>query len=182
MTRTILRKKNGHFCEVEIRLDKGRLSICGTEGRIERRAMAKKEALEYWRSYFEDNPEEIMSMNKRFNKRFTSSTGAAKFVLESDGDLHGIDVHAEDGNDILISESCGQICETITEWFPEVVPLMKWHLNDMHAECEHQEKRGETWNTHPDAKCPDCGYKLGSAWLKRDLPDEVIKLAETVAS
>jgi len=26
---------------------------------------------------------------------------------------------------------------------------------------------------------PDCGYKLGSAWLKRELPAEVVRWAQT---
>ena len=51
----------------------------------------------------------------------------------------------------------------------------KWHLNDMHAECEHQEAEGKTWKTHPEDICPVCGYKLGSAWQRREVPPEVIK-------
>lgn len=51
----------------------------------------------------------------------------------------------------------------------------RWHLNDMRAECEHQRARGETWNTHPMTVCPDCGYKLGSAWLHEDVPADVIE-------
>jgi len=50
----------------------------------------------------------------------------------------------------------------------------RWHLNDMRAECEHQRKRGETWQSHPSAVCPDCGYKLGHAWLKETVPTEVL--------
>lgn len=50
----------------------------------------------------------------------------------------------------------------------------RWHLNDMRSECAHQRLRGETWQTHPSAVCPDCGYRLGSAWLKEDVPPEVI--------
>lgn len=49
-----------------------------------------------------------------------------------------------------------------------------WHLNDMKAECEHQRARGETWKTHPEAICPDCGYKLGSAWLREEVPADVV--------
>lgn len=184
MNRKILRTNGKRFCEIEIRLENGRLSVCGTEGRIERRAAAKKEALEYWRTFFEDQPEEIYAMNKRCGTRFTSPTGAAKYVLEQDGDLHGLDVRSGgfDGRDVMIIESCGQIPETIREFFPELAPLLAWHLNDMHAECEHQEARGETWTSHPSAKCPDCGYVLGSAWLKRELPPEIVRLAETGAA
>ncbi len=54
----------------------------------------------------------------------------------------------------------------------------KWHLNDMKAECEHQESRGENWTTHPSAVCPDCGYKLGSAWTRREVPADVIEALE----
>jgi hypothetical protein len=55
--------------------------------------------------------------------------------------------------------------------FKQIMRLWeKFHLNDMHAECEHQERRGETWVSNPGAVCPDCGYKLGSAWTYRAIP------------
>jgi hypothetical protein len=50
-----------------------------------------------------------------------------------------------------------------------------WHLNDMQAACEHQRERGETWTTHPSAECPDCGYRLGSAWLFMEVPRDVVE-------
>jgi hypothetical protein len=28
----------------------------------------------------------------------------------------------------------------VAEWFPEIKPLIQWHLNDMHAGCEHQDQ------------------------------------------
>jgi ribosomal protein L37E len=43
--------------------------------------------------------------------------------------------------------SCGQITDYIKEFFPEVGPYLKWHLNDMKPDCEHQEKEG--WNKRP---------------------------------
>jgi len=49
-----------------------------------------------------------------------------------------------------------------------------WHLNDMRAECAHQRARGENWTSHPSAQCPDCGYKLGSAWLREEVPQEIL--------
>lgn len=177
MNRKILRTQGKRFCEIEISLENGRLSVCGTEGRIERRALAKKEALAYWTSYFEENPDEIIRLGRR------TASGAAKYVLTHDGELHGVDVHGPDtGAEVMITESCGQIPETIREFFPELAPLLKWHLNDMRAECEHQEARGETWKTHALAVCPDCGYTLGSKWLARELPPEIVRLAETGAA
>ena len=55
----------------------------------------------------------------------------------------------------------------------------KWHLNDMKAGCEHQELFG--WNDykkHPSEPCPICGYKYGSAWNKRELPQAIIDFLE----
>jgi len=179
MKREITRTKGDRFCTLEVELEDGRLSICGTEGRIERRATAKRQALDYWTSYFEENPGEIIAMGQRFGRQFRTAKGAARFVLETDGELHGIDVVGpSDGATIRVVESGGQIVETLSEFFPEVVPFLPYHLNDLHAECEHQEARGETYKTHPSAVCPDCGYKLGSAWLRRELPVDVVAWAE----
>jgi len=80
---------------------------------------------------------------------------------------------------------CGQILDHLTVdryapgWNAETLMRFhdiweRWHLNDMRAECEHQRKRGETWTSHPSAVCPDCGYTLGSAWLREELPSYVI--------
>ena len=74
----------------------------------------------------------------------------------------------------LWGHSWGQCVDAIVDFFPEMKPYMKWHLNHMHAECSHQRARGETWLTHSMAECPDCGYKLGSKWLKEELPAEVV--------
>lgn len=89
--------------------------------------------------------------------------------------------------------SCGQIDMSLepskiklaTGWTRELLLRFlavwkNWHLNDMTAECEHQRARGETWSTHPSAVCPDCGYKLGSAWLKREVPEDVISFLSSL--
>jgi hypothetical protein len=218
MKRKIRREKGGRWCEVEIEINDGRLSVCGSEGAITKLARAKKDAIEYWRGFFEDQPEEIFAMNKRCGTRYTSALGAAKYVVSVDGDLHGLDVHAQDGDKVYTTESCGQIRDDLAKWFPEVAPLLPWHMNDMKAGCEHQEAEGwaerpidpskptnaygkhypgqahDSWNmlvwVRADefeggllsAPCPTCGYKYGSAWLKRELPAEIIKLAETVCA
>jgi hypothetical protein len=218
MERKVTRKKDGRFCTLEIEIKDGRLSVCGTEGRIVKHAVAKKEALEYWRSYFDEEPGAIQEMNKRCGTRYTSSTGAAKYVISVDGELHGLDVVSSNGQEVLIVESCGQIRDTLLEWFPEVAPLFPWHLNDMKPGCEHQEAAGwdkrpidpskptnaygkffpgqqtDSWNMltwvsrkdHPEGllsePCPTCGYKYGTQWLRRELPIEIVKLAETVGA
>jgi hypothetical protein len=215
-SRKILRTRNSRFCEVQIKLEDGCLSVCGTEGRIIPDKVAKKEALAYWISFFEDNAGEIQAMNQRCGSRCITPRGAAKYVLANDGELHGLDVFREYNQHVYLVESCGQIRETIAEWFPQVVPLFDHHLNGLKAACEHQEAEGwdkrpidpakplnaygrhypgqrqDSWNMltwvrpdeHPGglltAPCPTCGYEYGTAWLKRELPAEIVKLAETV--
>jgi hypothetical protein len=46
-----------------------------------------------------------------------------------------------------ILESCGQIRETLSKWFPEVGPYLQYHLNDMRPGCQHQ--RAEGWDKRP---------------------------------
>ena len=59
----------------------------------------------------------------------------------------------------------------------------EWHLNDMNTECEHQKALGWTYKTHPSNPCPTCGYKLGTAWKRMEVPQEILtflkKLPET---
>lgn len=58
-----------------------------------------------------------------------------------------------------------------------------YHLNDMHSGCEHQEKLGwenDGYDKHPSEPCPVCGYKFGTAWNGRKVPDEVIKFLESL--
>lgn len=148
MKKKITRTKGDRFCtlEVEIRSreDEGpELSICGTAGRIISRAKGKREALAYWTSYFEESPGEIYELAKRFDKTFRTPKGAARFVLECDGELHGLDVVGHEGGDkLMICDSCGQIREELEAFFPEVAPYFKWHLNNLNAGCEHQDALG----------------------------------------
>jgi hypothetical protein len=139
MNRKITRTKDNRYCTVDIKITDGQLSICGEEGEIISPKTAKKMALEYWESYFEEMPSEIFSMNQRFGKKFTSAKGAAKFVIQSDGKYHGLDATVE-GDKVYILESCGQITDTISDFFPEVAPLLRFHMNHMRPGCEHQSK------------------------------------------
>lgn len=60
-------------------------------------------------------------------------------------------------------------------WYEFLEIWKTWHLNDTHAECVHQEERGETWEKNPSAVCPECGWKLGHGWSRREVPESVIK-------
>ena len=47
----------------------------------------------------------------------------------------------------------------------------KWHLNDLQSHCSHQDKAIKWDQVDP---CPLNGYKAGSAWLLKELPQEII--------
>ncbi len=190
MKRIEHKEKDGRWCDLEIELKDGRLSICGSEGRIITQTAGKREALEYWKGFFEESPAELGRMAIEYGKRTPLS--AARFVLQSDGDFHGLDVHRSDGKKLYITESCGQIRESLQEWFPESAQYFDWHLNDMKAgtvaqEAELEKHEWDHHGSHYDWACVrldeaglliDNGYKYGSAWLKRDLPADVIAWAE----
>jgi hypothetical protein len=61
-----------------------------------------------------------------------------------------------------------------------------WHLNDMRSGCEHQRAMGWTYEAHHSAAtfegeaCPVCGYRIGSGWLKEDLPIWVWKFLRSL--
>jgi hypothetical protein len=47
----------------------------------------------------------------------------------------------------------------------------EYHLNDMNSHCAHQDKAIKWDLVDP---CPITGYRAGSAWLVRELPESVI--------
>lgn len=71
-------------------------------------------------------------------------------------------------------------------WWGLLEIWKKRHLNDMQAACEHQRALGWKYDTHHDLTtgegeaCPTCGYKIGSQWLKSDIPMEVIAFLESL--
>lgn len=106
-----------------------------------------------------------------------------------------ITIEIEDGNLSIVgntAHSCGQCGELLLNmsslnegWTGILAKALydvwkRWHLNNIRAECSHQRELGWTWLTHPSEPCPECGYKLGSAWLKEELPEWVIKYLESL--
>lgn len=73
----------------------------------------------------------------------------------------------------------GKLCEKDKAIYLEVFRLWKnYHLNYMHAGCEHQKE-----GTPVGEICPICGYRYGSAWLYHEIPEkdlEVIKHLFTI--
>ena len=99
--------------------------------------------------------------------------------------------------------SCGQNLHTIAEYFPHdskvkriIEVWQRWHLNDMKAGTPNQEAWLKDHKAESDAHrldhygwaCdalaaaglnPDGDYAYGSAWLKEELPAEVIAEVES---
>ena len=62
----------------------------------------------------------------------------------------------------------GKLCEKDKAIYLEVFRLWKnYHLNGMHAGCEHQKE-----GTPVGEICPICGYRYGSAWLYHEIPEK----------
>jgi len=185
--RTLFRVEDGgkRWCGVEIRIRgtgaMSELSVSGIAGYVCSYRQAKREAFEYWVGFFEDMPEEIAGMNKRCGSKCRNANGAARFVLATDGELHGLDVHKEDGKTVYVTTCGGQIWDEMREFFPEIAPLEAWHLNELRSTCEHQEAELKSYETHPGDVCAVCGWKLGDGWCTRKLPDHIVVLARTIA-
>jgi hypothetical protein len=59
----------------------------------------------------------------------------------------------------------------------------KWHLNNMHAGCTHQDELG--WDYSKDQSilskpCPVCGYKWGTAWNTVPVPNDVLNFLKSL--
>lgn len=59
-------------------------------------------------------------------------------------------------------------------WYDFLDAWKRYHMNDMHAECEHQRVLGWTYDTHAGQKCPTCGYEIGTQWKSETVPSEVL--------
>jgi hypothetical protein len=104
--------------------------------------------------------------------------------------LHGVEGALASGNCLgssgqidmhLRHEKLGEDYELVPPWTEEMFRKLlelwgKWHLNDLHAGCEHQRELGwekESYDTHPAEPCPVCGYKYGTGWHTVPVPDGV---------
>lgn len=125
------------------------------QGYITSLERAREINLEYWKDYFQSCPEELGSLISNhievcdyIRKCNSAEEACAKYVLDNDGEFHGLDVYQQDGDEVFILESCGQIRNTLGEWFPEHRKYFKYHLNDLKPHCEHQEALG--WDGKTD--------------------------------
>lgn len=73
-----------------------------------------------------------------------------------------------DNPGVLDTIKNGKLCEKDKAIYLEIFRLWKnYHLNEMNAGCEHQKE-----GTPVGEVCPICGYRYGSAWLYREIPEK----------
>ena len=73
-----------------------------------------------------------------------------------------------DDPEVLDLVKNGKLCEKDKAIYLEIFRLWKnYHLNGMNAGCEHQKKDSPIGEV-----CPICGYRYGSAWLYREIPEK----------
>jgi hypothetical protein len=175
----ILRVKGNRWCELQVRIEPrkgmatGHFSICGAEGEIHSCASARRQALEYWEGFFEGSPNDLRELGERFDRRFKTPRAAARFVLETDGEYHGLDAYKVTESKVYTVSSCGQIREEIAEFFPEAVPYFKWHLNDMRVSKVRTETVTDAHGRVSIREVPE-----GASWEREELPPEVLAWVE----
>lgn len=181
MERKVIILKGRNWYEITAKIENGCFTASGSYGEVLSYSNAVKQAENYWLSFFKDNPKELGELIIRFDQAFTPKT-AARFVLVMDGELHGLDVHHNDSEKVYIVEGCGQCFDAFplkSKGFRSFLAIwQRWHLNDMHAGCEHQRALGwekDGYDKHPSEPCPTCGYKFGTAWKKEELPSNLAR-------
>lgn len=186
----------GKFCRLEMELTerdgKQRLSICGSAGALRTKKELRSDYRELVTDYMMDERGE-QSHRSKHERRSMIAADMRDFDPLNHDCIGTCTVGRKEY--YLSVHSCGQIREELARWFPDFAALFPWHLNDMRAECIHQEARGETYQKDPHAECFDCpttevvdghgrqttrGYRIGSAWTYRQLPAHIIELAESV--
>ena len=83
-----------------------------------------------------------------------------------------------DESDILDAVENGKLCKKDKATYLEILRLWKnYHLNGMNAGCEHQKEGSPAGSV-----CPVCGYRYGSAWLYREIPEKDLEAIKNLFS
>jgi hypothetical protein len=79
-----------------------------------------------------------------------------------------------------------QVTEFAKGWTAEDVKSLlaiwkEWHLNQMNEASDEQRAAGITYTSNPD-HVDSNGYKIGSAWLARQIPGDVLEEVHRLSS
>lgn len=208
--RTAYRVEDDEWFGITVRWDGTRLSVTGSEGVYVTEADAAAQAREGWIDFFESDAE-FGALQKRFPEEdLRSAEDAADLVARLDGAYHGLGLGLDDDapwreGSVAVWMSGGCLHEMVRVRFPELAPLLEWHLNDMVPGTPAQMARLRDWDgARPGAtrtytqsidvlaETPgddteangqgkgtllvDGGHLYGSAWLTVPLPPEVMAL------
>lgn len=114
-----------------------------------------------------NNAKTYEPFSKRLHLESESATGKIDIQFSADGRLSISGSVREYGR--YGGASSGQCRDMMLELFPETARLYeiweRWHLNDMHAGCEHQRNGGDAWDTTRELGFKK--YKLQYAMLKK---------------
>ena len=76
----------------------------------------------------------------------------------------------------------GQCIDEIAEYFPDDKKIQRiceiwkrWHLNTLHAGCEHQRHLEKNAFDHIGEVCEICGYHFGTSWCAEEIPENIIE-------
>lgn len=140
------------------------ISVTGTEGYVCAPRYALAESKRYMESYLSDTGQDLAEFNAQNGTNFRSEDRANEYLWrterESGTDYPGLDVldveylgtrraKGENGKvgraigsieRVLVTSSCGYIHDTLREAFPELKPLIAWHLASMKAGAPDQER------------------------------------------
>lgn len=113
------------------------LSVTGTIGYLTSPRYARQQALEQNISWLEESETNMDYIRQNSGKNFRSAVSAARWILETDGEYTGMDLHDEvsvgKGTRVLLTHSCGMVHDELKQAFPELKPLFPWHMSDMKA-------------------------------------------------
>ena len=77
-----------------------------------------------------------------------------------------------DNAEVLDIVKNGKLCEKDKAIYLEILRLWKnYHLNGMNPGCEHQKEGSPVGGV-----CPVCGYRYGTAWLYREIPEKDLEV------
>lgn len=141
------------------------ISVTGTEGYVCAPRYALAESKRYMESYLSDVGTDLAAFNADNGTNFRSEERAAMYLWRAERasgtDYPGLDVHDVEYlgtrrakperpgtvgraigsiERVLVTSGCGCIHDTLREAFPELKPLIAWHLASMKAGAPDQER------------------------------------------
>lgn len=115
---SIIRRKGNEWRTFETFENETSLGIKSKIGVVLSLSEAKAEAFSYWHARL-SNSYVRKQLGKQYGCVFLTAKGAARFVLRTFGELHGLDVYKVQGNEVFLAIGEANVHNDVDEWFPE---------------------------------------------------------------